>query len=48
MKKKAHIVLAGIIILFIACVTAIIHKGLSNVDVAIEKTQTNEYIIPDE
>ena len=48
MKKKAHIVLTGIIILFIVCVTVIIHNALSNADVTIEKTQANEYIIPDE
>ena len=48
MKKKAHIVLAGIIVLFIACMTAIIHNSMSKKDMTIEKKQTNEYVIPGE
>ena len=48
MKKKAHIVLAAIIILFLACMTVIIHKSLLKTDVTIDKTYTKEYVIPDE
>ena len=48
MKKKSHIVLAGIIILFIVCMTVVIHSAISNKNVNIKKTRTFEYNISGE